>query len=190
MEIPIPIGLMSSSYFLKPVTKILVPFLVLSVVLSYPLLSNFDVFAYGLSQLFSFSIGKNYMFLLCNGLVVFIATSSGLIGGLSVETDFKAEKTMKTKGGSQRELQVESSEHKGSIIAKVDEESGESKMDSLALVHVEGEEQRNELVSLEEDEDEGFGSMSKEELKKKCDDFIRKMKTGIKFEAQQLITVQ
>ena len=122
------------------------------------------------------------MFLLFNGLLVFIATTSGLIGRFSVETDFKAEKTMKSKGGSPRELQVGSSEQKGSIAkAKVIPE-----MDSLALVQGredvplvvqdEGGEQRHELVSVEEDEDE-------EEFNKKCEDFIRKMKKGIKFEA-------
>ncbi|XWS47311.1 hypothetical protein CRYUN_Cryun14cG0141600 [Craigia yunnanensis] len=196
-RIQTPSQLISSCYFLKPVIKILLPFSVLSVILSYPLLCNFRILAQGL-QLSTFSIGKNYMFLLCNGLLVFIATSSGLIGRFSVENDFKAEKTMKSKGGSQGEIQLESSEQKGSIAkAKVIPE-----MDSLALVQGredvplvvqdEGGEQRHELVSVEEDEDEdeGLGLMSKEELNKKCEDFIRKMKKGIKFEAQQLIMVQ
>ncbi|XWS75886.1 hypothetical protein CRYUN_Cryun01aG0130000 [Craigia yunnanensis] len=184
-RIATPIQLFSSSHFLKLVTKILLPFSVLSVILSYPLLCNFHFLTYGL-QLFSFSVGKNYMFLLCNGLLVFIATSSGLIGSFPVETDFKVEKTLKSKGGSQRELQVGSSEQKGSIatakvIPEVDQEAQGSKMDSLALlvqgredvpliVQDEGEEQRHELVSVEQDEDEGLGLMSNEELNKKCED--------------------
>ncbi|XVF21150.1 hypothetical protein REPUB_Repub12eG0065800 [Reevesia pubescens] len=195
-----PIQLINSSHFLKLVTKILLPFSILSVILSYPLLCNFHVLAYGL-QLFSFSIGKNYMFLLCNGLLVFIATSSGLIGSFSVESDnnFKAENTGKRKGSSQIELQVESSnKQKGSIekakvIPEVDQElAQESKLESLALVQGrdvplvvkdEDEEQRNDVLSLEEDEDEGLGLMSNEELNKKCEEFIRKMKEGIQFEA-------
>ncbi|XP_022771665.1 uncharacterized protein LOC111314507 [Durio zibethinus] len=191
--------IISSSHFLKFVTKILLPFSVLSVILSYPLLCNFHSLAYGL-QLFSFSVGKNYMFLLCNGLLVFIATSSGLIGSFSVETDFKAEKTLKSKGSNQTELQVESSEQKASIgNAKVmlevdDQEAQESKMDSVAplvqgredvplVVQDEEEEQRHELVSVEKDEDEELGLMSNEELNKKFEQFIRKMKEGIKFES-------
>ncbi|XVF31905.1 hypothetical protein REPUB_Repub17cG0034900 [Reevesia pubescens] len=147
------------------------------------------------------------MFLLCNGLLVFIATSSGLIGSFSVVTDdCKAGKTLKSKGGSQRELEVESSDKKkGSIvkaklIPEVDHEEQELQMDSSALVRGredvplavqdEGEEQRHELVSVEEDEDEGLGLMSNEELNKKCEDFIRKMKEGIQFEARQMIMVQ
>ncbi|XP_007049351.2 PREDICTED: uncharacterized protein LOC18612477 [Theobroma cacao] len=198
-----PIQLISSFYFLKLVAKILVPLSVLSVILSYPLLCNFHILAYGL-QLFNFSIGKNYMFLLCNGLLVFIATSSGLIRSSSVKTDSKAEKTIKRKGCSQRE-QLESSEKKGSIekakvTIEVDLEARESQMDSLALVQGtedvpvvvqdEGEEQSSELIVVEEDEDEGLGLMSKEELNKKCEEFIRKMKEGIQFEARQLIMVQ
>jgi co-chaperonin GroES (HSP10) len=42
----------------------------------------------------------------------------------------------------------------------------------------------------EEEEEEVIGLLSTEELNKKCDDFIRKMKDDIKFEAQQLIMVR
>ena len=123
------------------------------------------------------------MFLLFNGLLVFIATSSGLIGSFSVKTDFKPEKTLKSKGCSQRELQVKSSELKGSIakakvIPEVDQEA-QGREDVPLIVQDEGEEQRHE--------DEDFGLMSDEELKKKCEDFIRKMKEGIKFEAQEQV---
>ncbi|OMO61806.1 hypothetical protein COLO4_33339 [Corchorus olitorius] len=141
------------------------------------------------------------MFLLCNGLLVFIATSSGLITTYSVEkSESKAEKSIKSK---------ESSEKKGfiakvkQVAAEVDQETQDSKMESnlalsqeteaIALVAEEEkeEEQRNEaVVVVEEDEDGGFGSMSDEELNRKCEDFIRKMKEGIKFEARQLIMVQ
>ncbi|XVF71737.1 hypothetical protein PTKIN_Ptkin12aG0063600 [Pterospermum kingtungense] len=149
------------------------------------------------------------MFLLCNGLLVFIATSSGLIGSFPVDTTVK-----KNKGGNRRELQVESSEQKGSIakanvIAEADRQQvQESKIISLApqpavperedtpfVVQDEGEEHRDDqLVSVEEeeeeDEDEGLNLMSNEELNKKFDDFIRKMKEEIKFEARQQILVQ
>ncbi|XWS31080.1 hypothetical protein CRYUN_Cryun23aG0046600 [Craigia yunnanensis] len=179
------IRLISSSHFLKLVTKILLPFSVLSVILSYPLLCNFHILTFDL-QLFSFSAGKNYMFLLCNGLLVFIATSSGLIGSFSVETNFKSEETLKNKGGSQRELQVKSLELKGSIsktkvIPKVDQEA-QGRENVPSIVQDEDEEQRHE--------DEDFGLMSNEELNKKCEDFIRRMKEGIKFEVRELVKVQ
>ncbi|KAK8505965.1 hypothetical protein V6N13_002622 [Hibiscus sabdariffa] len=166
---------------LKLVTKILLPFSLLSAILSYPLLFNFQTLAYSL-QLFSFSVGKNYMFLLCNGLLVFIATSSGLIGGCGVESGTKADKAPRNrKGGGQKELEVESSEPKVSILkAEVDQRE-----EDLPLVaEDEGEEERsNELVPVEEDEDGELGLMSHEELNQKCEDFIRRMRQGIQFEA-------
>ncbi|XP_022758921.1 uncharacterized protein LOC111305545 [Durio zibethinus] len=194
-QIHTPIQLISSSHFLKLVTKILLPFSVLSVIISYPLLCNFHVLAYGL-QLFSFNVGKNYMFLLCNGLLVFIVTSSGLIGSSSMETDFKAEKTLKSKEGSERELHAKSPEPKAIVNAKVIPEVDQDLTLLQGREHVPlvvkdaGEEDRNELVSVEEDEDEELGLMSNEELNKKCEDFIRKIKEGIQLEAQQLIMVQ
>ncbi|KAG4139512.1 hypothetical protein ERO13_D07G197900v2 [Gossypium hirsutum] len=189
MEIPNKkqrIQLITTSHLVKLLTKILLPFSLLSVILSYPFMCNFQALAYGL-QLFSFSVGKNYMFLLCNGLLVFIATSSGLIGSSCVETGVKAEKAVKiSEGGSQTELEVESSEPKEKVVTEYDQ-----KEEEVALVvelEVEREEGRSdEVVSDEEDEDE-LGWMSNEELNKKCEDFIRKMRKESDFEARLLIT--
>ncbi|PPD81208.1 hypothetical protein GOBAR_DD21863 [Gossypium barbadense] len=67
---------------------------------------------------------KTYMFLLCNGLLVLIATSSGLIGSCSVETDIKAEKAVKmSKGGSQTEPEAEpkGSISKETVVAEYDQ---------------------------------------------------------------------
>lgn len=48
----------------------------------------------------------------------------------------------------------------------------------------------DEEVEVEEEEEEVIGLLSTEELNKKCDDFIKKMRDDIKFEAQQLIMVR
>ncbi|KAE8701358.1 Tetratricopeptide repeat-like superfamily protein [Hibiscus syriacus] len=165
------------SISLKLVTKILLPFSLLSAILSCPLLCNFQALAYSL-QLFSFSVGKTYMFVLCNGLIFFIATGSGLIGSFGVESDVKADRTARIK------LEVESSEPKGSILKSEVDHREEL---PPSVVEDEGEEERwNELVSVDEDEDEdeALGLMSNEELNKKCEDFIRRMKEGIQFEAR------
>lgn len=127
------------------------------------------------------------MFLLCNGLVAFIATTSGLIGSFPTQsqTDIipKPEKSTTKKSQNQRQLQLIESipipeQQKGCIaMAKVIP----SEVDSLALVRNEcEEEQRNQV-----DQDEGLI-----ELNKKCEEFIRRMKKGIELEAQQLILVQ
>ncbi|XP_039015909.1 uncharacterized protein LOC120146410 [Hibiscus syriacus] len=147
-----PIQLISQ----KLVTKILLPFSLLSAILSYPSLCNFQTLAYSL-QLFSFSVDKTYMFVLCNGLIFFIATGSGLIGSFGVESD--VDKVARIEVDQREELPL--------------------------VVEDEGEEERwNEIVSLEEDEDETLGFLSNEELNKKCEDFIRRMKQGIQFEAR------
>ncbi|KAK5820011.1 uncharacterized protein LOC108483112 [Gossypium arboreum] len=184
MEIPNKkqrIQLITTSHLVKLLTKIFLPFSLLSVILSYPFMCNFQALAYGL-QLLGSSAGKNYMFLLCNGLLVFIATSSGLIGSSCVETDVKAEKAVKIS-----KLEVEPSEPKGSNLnPNVVAEFGQREEDVPLVVENEGEEDR----SMEEDEDEELGWMSNEELNKKCEDFIRKMKEGIQFEARQVIMAQ
>ena len=62
---------------------------------------------------------------------------------------------------------------------------------SLSLITVVGGGE-NELLTMqdeEEEEEDGFGLLSTEELNKRCDDFIRKMKEEIKFGAKQLIEV-
>ncbi|KAK8717804.1 hypothetical protein V6N13_045058 [Hibiscus sabdariffa] len=165
------------SHLLKLVTKVLLPFSLLSLIL---LLSNFRTLAYVL-QLFSFSVDKNYMFLLCNGLLVFIATTSGLISWFGVESGIEPDKTPRfCKGGgpTETEVETESSEPKGSILkAKVTAEVDQREDLPLAVQYEEEEEEEDEeLVPVEEDEDE--------ELNKKCEDFIRRMKQGIQFEAR------
>ncbi|TYH68054.1 hypothetical protein ES332_D06G231900v1 [Gossypium tomentosum] len=105
------------------------------------------------------------MFLLCNGLLVYIATISGLIDSCSVETDIKAEKGVKmSKGGSHTELKVESSkaEPKGSIsketlVAEYVEREEEVPL-VVELEDEDEEDRSNEVVSIEEDEDEDLFS--------------------------------
>ncbi|KAK8674300.1 hypothetical protein V6N13_112594 [Hibiscus sabdariffa] len=122
------------------------------------------------------------MFLLCNGLLVFIATSSGLISLFGVESGIEAD-----KGGGPRQMEVESSEPKGSILkAKVTAQVDQSEDLPLAVRYEEEEEEEEEERSVEEDEDEerSVEEDEDEELNKKCEDFIRRMKEGIQFEAR------
>ncbi|KAH1038383.1 hypothetical protein J1N35_040126 [Gossypium stocksii] len=95
-------------------------------------------------------------FCFCNGLLVLIATSSGLISSCSVETGIKAEKAVKmSKGGNQTEPEAEpkGSISKETVVAEYDQREEEVAL-VVELEH-EGEEDRsNEGVSVEEDEDE------------------------------------
>ncbi|MBA0781292.1 hypothetical protein Gotri_002230 [Gossypium trilobum] len=135
-------------------TKILLPFSLRSVILPSHLYATSKLWHMVYNSLVY--VGKNYMFLLCNGLLVLIATSSGLIGSCSVETDIKAEKAVKmSKGGSQTEPEAEP---KGSISKETVVAEYDQREEEVALVvelEDEGEEDRsNEGVSVEEDEDE------------------------------------
>nr|WAU86937.1 birch protein [Betula platyphylla] len=46
-------------------------------------------------KLFSYNVDKNYMFLLCNGLLVFIVKNSGLVGKSPLEDDLTEEHVLK-----------------------------------------------------------------------------------------------
>lgn len=105
------------------------------------------------------------MFLLCNGILVFIVKNSGLVGSSHQDIN-----PINNGENLQKQLETVSAEEQVHEIA------------DKSLVMVEGVD--------EDDDDEEIGLPNVEELNKKCDDFIRNMKERIKFEAQQLVLVQ
>ncbi|XP_021629555.2 uncharacterized protein LOC110627512 [Manihot esculenta] len=129
------------------------------------LYSSLLPFIFNLMQFFSSNIGKNYMFLLCNGILVFIVKNSGLVGSSHQDIN-----PINNGENLQKQLETVSAEEQVHEIA------------DKSLVMVEGVD--------EDDDDEEIGLPNVEELNKKCDDFIRNMKERIKFEAQQLVLVQ
>jgi len=135
----------------------------------------------------SFNIDKNYVFLLCNGILVLIVKNSVLKisdSHLDSSANLYGEQNMKS-GYSPHKLVEVSEITKPALVAE-------------EKVVVEVEEVREDeqgghgiiVVDEDEEEEEVIGLLSTEELNKKCDDFIRKMKDDIKFEAQQLIMVR
>jgi hypothetical protein len=178
-------------------------------------------------KLFSYTVDKNYMFLLCNGLLVFIVKNSGLVGKSPFGDDLTEEHVMKKEGSRPSVRQL--SENKAmdgseNVLMDVEEEK---EMADWPLVPVgngdEGEEEdsrpsvpqlsenkamdgsKNVLMDVEEEKEmadlslvtvgngdegeedeagEGPEMMSAEELHKRCDDFIRRMKEGIKIESR------
>lgn len=154
-------------------------------------------------QFFSYSFGKNYMFLLCNGLLAFIVKSSGLIGNSSPGSAFNSD-THATKIGKnmqQTELKLEqtkaSSYSEEEVVMEVDDEE-QGRSETSQLVEVKGDEElsisqderENGFIKTADDQnEETIELLTTEELNKKCEDFIRRMREGIKFEAQQLVMV-
>lgn len=183
------------SFFIKMATKFLLPVSIFSIVVSYSSLISAAL------KLFSgYSIDKNYMFLLCNGILVFIVKNSGVINKSPEEKEadlVNAKNAIKEKQSEQQVVKLSEE--------KVDMEVAEAQPEKRSCVVVadenvvpvaqvdgdeeEAQEQECEILITDEDREGGIGLLTTEELNKKCDEFIRKMKEGIKLEAQQLIMV-
>ncbi|CAI0383517.1 unnamed protein product [Linum tenue] len=228
--------LSNSSQSVKKATKLIAPILFFFVLLQH----SAYVFPLFL-ELSSTVVDKNYMFIVCNGILVLIAKSSGLIGngekkkaaGFDQEMEDKqkleeveeeeviAEGERREEEGKDCSFIMEEAISEGGGVEKVakdcsfiteeliSEGGGVEKVDTdcsfaTEVVISEGQREKEEDKdsSFIAEEVEGFdyeqgehgnGLLSSEELQRKCEDFIRKMKAGIKFEAQQqqqLIMVQ
>ncbi|XP_050205890.1 uncharacterized protein LOC126655683 [Mercurialis annua] len=104
--------------------------------------------SFSIPTFLSSNISKNYMFFICNGILVIIVKNSGLMG----------------------------TESKSTI------KNGETpwKPDDKIVVY----EEKMAMQVIEEDQDleeEEIDLLSAEELNKKCDDFIRKIKQQLVF---------
>ncbi|KAL2924002.1 Cell division protein ZipA [Bienertia sinuspersici] len=119
-------------------------------------------------SMFSLAADKKYIFLLCNGILVFIAKNSGDTRPPrgSIQTDF---------------MSVE----KADLVEDIDEVMEEEGHDV--------EDEEDEIQDQQEQEAVAAAAIAKlstEELNRKFEDFIRKMKEDLRFEArQQLIVV-
>ncbi|KAL4642529.1 hypothetical protein ACB092_02G025200 [Castanea dentata] len=146
-------------------------------------------------KLFGYTNDKNYMFLLCNGLLFFIVKNSGLVGNSHSQSgdNLYLNEEHGIQNGHRQQSVPELSENKALdldeskiVVMEVEEEQVIAN-GSLSLTTVVGGE--NELLTMQDEEEDEFGLLSTEELNKRCDDFIRKMKEEIKFGAKQLIIV-
>ncbi|KAM4116049.1 hypothetical protein ACJW30_02G021000 [Castanea mollissima] len=147
-------------------------------------------------KLFGYTNDKNYTFLLCNGLLVFLVKNSGLVGNSHSQSgdNLYLKEEHGIKNGHRQQSVPELSENKALdldeskiVVMEVEEEQVIAN-GSLSLTTVVGGGE-NELLTMQDEEEDEFGLLSTEELNKRCDDFIRKMKEEIKFGAKQLIIV-
>ncbi|KAJ7963634.1 putative Transmembrane protein, partial [Quillaja saponaria] len=234
-----------SSQFLKKLTQLLLSVSVFSFLFSQTsflsVLHSYNFFfSKFLFQLFSHTIDKNCIFLLCNGLLVFLAKYSGLIRSLSgssldefvedssqsesfaretkepilekeaVEKDVGCVKYYYMKQATENENLEEEQQIQESIVDDpeqgiessqliMEEEQEEELGEETGIGDVEEEEEdrASERVFLIDENlqdtevvEEENGMLSTEELNKKFDEFIRRMKEDLKIEArQQLIMV-
>lgn len=174
-------------------------------------------------QFLSQSLNKNFIFLICNGLLMFIAKTSGFIS-LSPASDHNPAQLLKKTediGNAlmEKEVSLENTGHlvdypmegecedSNLVLEDKEEEAPNGLLNNSALGGIpvaEDEESDKELDSIvfviseeekEEDEDEEWGGgeedglLSTDELNKKFDEFIRRMKEEIRIEAQQQLVM-
>lgn len=138
------------------------------------------------------------MFLLCNGLLVFVGITRSLSGSNSVDESSKYIEDIEAKESILvvKEIQEKTNEHD----EEVEENAENIILKEEKMLFNEGDEEDKEIEnyefligeSIEEEEDleEANWVISNEELNKKFDDFIRRMKEDLRIEAQrQLIMV-
>ncbi|KNA20202.1 hypothetical protein SOVF_054600 [Spinacia oleracea] len=241
--------------FLKKLIQFSISFSVFSILFMHPsctplfysLISHLSTFS---SQLLSLATDKNYIFLLCNGILVFIAkyschtvdTCPPPLSETSPNNDlyYKAyrqsmqsstEKSLLMEDVATNEDENENGSEGNDVISEEDEEEKHvvyqitdgteddneedvisdcdnneymkenpyrydnneyMKESSYSWSFEEQEKEDNyekEEDEAEQEEEEAIAEMSTEELNRKFDDFIRKMKEELRIEAQQQLIV-
>uniref|UniRef100_A0A7N0SW34 DUF4408 domain-containing protein n=1 Tax=Kalanchoe fedtschenkoi TaxID=63787 RepID=A0A7N0SW34_KALFE len=114
------------------------------------------------------SIDRKFVFLVFNGLLVFIAKTSRLTYNSSTST------SQSCASGTNSYEQS----HDESDVA----DAHQSQISDWVIV-----EEQDENEEVKEDDDGAGDELSAEELNKKCDEFIRRMKEGIRIEAQEQV---
>ncbi|XP_019183294.1 PREDICTED: WD repeat-containing protein 87 [Ipomoea nil] len=217
---------------MKKATKLLVSVSLFSVIVSYMSWRNSHPLLAFPIQVLSLALDKNYMFLVCNGILVLLAKTSGrlvlrsgpavfddLIHGddvhsppphaklldslLHKEAAMESRLLLLQNAYSDVLEEEEEEEEKHVIIEEEEEEREDEDSRSLMIVgdkeemegddhdHEELEELNNNEVFTEAaekevaEERERLNKLSPEELNKKFEEFIRKMKEDIRIEAQQ-----
>ncbi|KAI5683062.1 hypothetical protein M9H77_04290 [Catharanthus roseus] len=176
---------LSQFHFLKKTIQILLSICVFSVLIlsQYSLLtSTISYFDHYMSifsiKLFHYNSERNYIFLLFNGILVVILKNSGFVRKPAINnssyevSDSRKKTTQVTKEEAIKEAME--------IGKKIPERGGEAeKEETQGRIVVKEEDLKDE--DQEEEEEEQHEMMSLDELNKKCDEFIKKMREGIMF---------
>ncbi|KAJ4847050.1 hypothetical protein Tsubulata_017087 [Turnera subulata] len=170
--------------------RFLAPLLFFTVIISSP---SPLPFVLNLIQFFSTSIDKNYMFLLCNSILVLIVKNSGLMGSSHQgSSNVSGESTTINGGRTQKvsELSEKKAAEAGEekLVMEINKVQ-ETPLVPLITLDPDGEEVEENVIVDDQDEEEPIELLSADELNKKCDDFIRKMREEIGFGAQEVIMV-
>lgn len=178
---------------MKRVTKIIALASILSFIVSYSSLISSLQQRLRLLSMYSNLVDKNYMFLLCNGIVGFIV--GNFRGNLETSLRSKAIKIV------EETKEVDIKDMRASEVKKTVKLLGEKR---ACKEEEEEEEKKEEDVTLVAEDDEGIvvqdlaiiriddevhdRLLSSEDLNKKCEEFIRKVKAEIRYKSQKLVT--
>ncbi|KAK7320250.1 hypothetical protein VNO77_29562 [Canavalia gladiata] len=130
-----------------------------------------------LMQFYAYTVDKTYMFLLCNGLLVLIALNSGLIHSPLPQTTHLSIQQHAIHSEKTSQLELKASHIAAPIACEnlVETESSQEEEEEHILSKVEqenDEEESNGIVMIDEDDTE--------ELNKRCEEFIKRMKAEIR----------
>ncbi|ESQ48712.1 hypothetical protein EUTSA_v10021559mg [Eutrema salsugineum] len=183
---------------LKKLTK----FIIVSIwVLALLTTHKFDLSRFTI-QLITHAVDKKYMFLLCNGLLVLVAKYPGLIASSKpleeisktnntfVYRDFDSYNAIleledcSVHGGGTESFLAEEVSTKDQEIEEVEKEEEEEEYDEPLTNNGDLEEDCDIPGGSREDED-NLGVVTEEEMNKKFDEFIRKMKEELRIEAKR-----
>ncbi|KAF2580934.1 hypothetical protein F2Q68_00003499 [Brassica cretica] len=185
---------------MKIVAKIIALASIFSLVLSYSsLVSSLQQSLHLLSMYISL-VDKKYMFLLCNGIVGFIMGNfKTLLHGTAMNIVEETEELRinHTRKSEMKNVVALLGEQR---VSKKEEEKeeGEERVDLLreeeVIMVFEDDNGGKDLTVItidehDDDDDEiNDNLLSSEDLNKKCEEFIRKMKAGIRSESRKLLT--
>nr|VDC94429.1 unnamed protein product [Brassica oleracea] len=192
---------------MKIVAKIIALASIFSLVLSYSsLVSSLQQSLHLLSMYISL-VDKKYMFLLCNGIVGFIMGNfKTLLHGTAMniveETEeLRINHTRKSEMKNVVALLGEQLALNGELCVSKEEEDGEERVDLLreeeVIMVFEDDNGGKDLTVItidehddDDDDDDEINDnlLSSEDLNKKCEEFIRKMKAGIRSESRKFLT--
>ncbi|GAB2228794.1 hypothetical protein Droror1_Dr00022925 [Drosera rotundifolia] len=174
------------------------------------------LFTYSTSQYrLSSWICRSYMFLLCNGIIVILVFCSSSCPTATLDPEQKGLgfEIMLIPHQSEREMDCDREEPKldyEHCFGYQDQVMGKKEMNmdenrtmydylksenlitqfddqSIQTAYLDEEETGAGTTTTEEDAGDGWCSLSRDELNKRCDDFIRKMKEEIKCEQRRLL---
>ncbi|KAI4308514.1 hypothetical protein L6164_031577 [Bauhinia variegata] len=159
------------------IIKFLLPFSVFSALIPFlPLLvQSLKPF---FMQFHGYTNDKTYMFLVCNGLLVFIVKNSGLIDGSKPSANQSKELYTENPESGRAEMKVLESEKPIKVLPENHIEIECPDEDKSWVISEEQDDGDDGVLDVEEEHEDENDAVETEELNKKCEDFIRKMKAA------------